>query len=195
MNAVYIERMETLKTEISEAIESGIYASLPADEFGIIPQTRLLWGIDSVNYIAEVGKNLEDIDRHILNALEQTDCGNPDKVVLAICRSIEAQSGDCFVTEGIGNIRWVFAILGPYVDVVERSRKRVLPRLFKPKQTIEEIEDENRYLLITAEMLERQIEENEKRVRDARKEITRLRMLIEHIESKGKKQRWPAYPR
>ena len=80
MNAVYIERMETLKTEISEAIESGIYASLSADESGITPQTRLLWGIDSVNYIAEVGKNLEDIDRHILNALEQTDCGNPDSL-------------------------------------------------------------------------------------------------------------------
>ena len=166
MNAVYIERMETLKVEISEAIESGIYASLPADESGITPQTRLLWGIDSVNYIAEVGKNLEDIDRHILNALEQTDRGNPDKVVLVICRSIEAQSGDCYVTEGIDNIQRCMSILGP-------------------------IDNELRKLRIRLSTLEREVEESRARAYAATKEAIRLAMLLEHIYDNIERQGKP----
>mgnify|MGYP007070151438 CR=1 FL=1 len=125
MNAQHTMRMDTLKMEIADVLERGIFASLPVDEFGITPETRLLWGIDSLDYIAGVSDSLVDIDRYIQNALRWTDCGNSDEVVLAICHSIEAQSGDCYVTEGIDNIQRCISILGPIDDELRQLRIRL----------------------------------------------------------------------
>lgn len=156
MNAKYTKRMEILKMEFAEAIEKGIYASFPVDEFGITPETRLQWGIDSLEYIAGIGNSLEGIDRHIQEDLERTYCGDPYKVVISICSSIEAQSGDCYVTEGIDNIQRCIFILEP-------------------------IDNEIHQLRIRLAVLEKEVEESKARARAATKEAIRLTMLLEHI--------------
>ena len=185
MNALYIKRMETMKDEIAEALGKGTYADLPADEMGITPETRLQWGIDSLNYIAGVANSIEGINHTIRGVLIDTEGKNDDEILIAMCRAIEAQSGDCYVTEGIENIRWVIAILGPIVDEDAKGKKW---KLFKRKQTPEEIEDEIRSLKITVALLEKQKAESEAREKVAKNEIRRLTMWLDFFERRSRRK-------
>jgi len=156
MNAVFTRRMETLKLEINDALEKGIFADLPADESGITPDTRLQWGIDSIIYIIGISNGIGD-------TFDYGERNDSNETMLIACHKIKALSKDPYIAEGIFNIQWVLTILG----IIAYSPGEVMDELY--------------YQSIRATVLERQMMEYEARYDKAQREAKRLTMLLNQV--------------
>ena len=95
-------RIEGLKAEALAAIESGKFASCPADAEGITPQTRLEWVAPSIDYINGVAAGLPEKD--IDDALAGVKTSDEDELMFAYVAVIEAITKDQYVTEGKYNL-------------------------------------------------------------------------------------------
>ncbi|MBR2704380.1 MAG: hypothetical protein IKE91_02825 [Clostridia bacterium] len=159
MNARFIQRMEALRLFIIDELGMGTFADLPADEFGITPETRMQWGIDSISYIIGIGYSVED------------RLGNKNQMMLKTCHNIEAISGDPYIAEGIFNIRWVLTVLAmfeqSYAGEDDESPGGVMNECY--------------YQTVKSMILGRKIQQYESRYQSAKKEAIRLTMLLNQI--------------
>ena len=154
MNARFNERMEALKIIIIENLNNGTFADLPTDEYGITPETRMWWGVNSIDYIIGISNSLQ----------QNFDIKN--QMMLATCYDIKNLSGDPYVEEGIFNIRWVLTILA----------------IFNTDYSSEDdVMNTDYYQTIRKIILKRKVDENENRYRKANREAIRLTMLLNRV--------------
>lgn len=113
-NAQAQSRLDALKAETVAAIDSGKFASCPADAEGITPQTRLTWVAPSIDYIKGVAASLPT--KKVEEALKaKPEVSDEDELMFSYITCVEQLSKDKYVTEGKYNLTRALEILNAEV--------------------------------------------------------------------------------
>lgn len=102
-------RLEALKAETLAAIDSGKFASCPADAEGITPQTRLEWVAPSIDYIKGVAAGLPEKD--IEAALSKLKMSDENELMFSYIAIVETITKDQYVSEGKYNLSKALEIM------------------------------------------------------------------------------------